>query len=200
MIRLGLDFDNTLIRYDELFHKVAREKGLISDSVQPQKNKIRNYLRHKGIENEWTKLQGEVYGNRILEAVAWEGMLEKLSALQERGVELYLISHKTKVPYLGPTYDLHAAALSWLDQEGFFSRRGLNWQPEQVFFELTKEEKVQRVQKLSCTHYVDDLPEILEMLPPSVKGVYFCPEKDASKIDQPWLVFGHWDTFPDLFE
>ena len=199
-MRLGLDFDNTLIRYDELFHKVAREQGLISNSVLPQKNKIRDHLREKGIEEEWTKLQGEVYGNRILEAVAWEGMLETLSALQKRGVELYIVSHKTKVPYSGPAYDLHAAAQSWLEKQGFFSRNGLNWQPEQVFFEQTKEAKVQRIQQLSCTHYVDDLPEILEMLPPSVKGIFFSTGKTMTEVNQPWLVFGNWGTFQVLFE
>ena len=200
MIRLGLDFDNTLIRYDELFHKVAREQGLISDSVQPQKNKIRDHLRQKGIENEWTKLQGEVYGNRILEAVAWEGMLETLLALQEKGVELYIISHKTRNPFLGPAYDLHAAAQSWLEKQGFFSSSGLNWQPKQVFFELTKEAKVKRVQQLGCTHYVDDLPEILEMLPASVKGIFFSPESTMPEVNQPWLVFGDWGNFQYLLE
>ena len=29
MTLLGLDFDNTLVRYDKLFHKIALEKGLI---------------------------------------------------------------------------------------------------------------------------------------------------------------------------
>ena len=29
MTLLGLDFDNTLVRYDKLFHQLAVEKGLI---------------------------------------------------------------------------------------------------------------------------------------------------------------------------
>jgi len=48
-MRVGLDFDNTLIRYDELFHNLALKQGLIPDSVPPQKNKIRDHLRRKGI-------------------------------------------------------------------------------------------------------------------------------------------------------
>ena len=31
MTLLGLDFDNTLVRYDKLFYKVALEKGLIEE-------------------------------------------------------------------------------------------------------------------------------------------------------------------------
>ena len=200
MIRLGLDFDNTLIRYDELFHKVAKEQGLITDSVQPQKNKIRDHLRQKGIENEWTKLQGEIYGNRILEAVAWEGILETLEALQEKRVELYIISHKTKVPYLGPAYDLHAAARNWLAKQEFFSEQGLHWRDEKVYFELTKADKIQRIQQLGCTHFVDDLPEILEMLPPSVKGIFFRPEVATETAEPSWPVLREWSELPDLLQ
>ena len=36
MTLLGLDFDNTLVRYDKLFHKLAKEKGLIEHHV-PEK-------------------------------------------------------------------------------------------------------------------------------------------------------------------
>ena len=33
MRKLGLDFDNTLVEYDELFYTLAREKGLIERHV-----------------------------------------------------------------------------------------------------------------------------------------------------------------------
>ena len=198
MKRLGLDFDNTLIRYDELFHKLAVEKKLIADSVPPKKKLIRDNLRQKGIEVEWTKLQGEVYGKRIHEAVAWEGMLEALSKLQRKGNELFLVSHKTQVPYLGPSYDLHAAARSWLIKQGFFSKCGLNWEPDHVFFELTMEEKIERIRKLECTHYVDDLPEILEILPNSVKKIFFCPGENSPNINKEWLILRRWVDLPDL--
>ena len=199
-MRVGLDFDNTLIRYDELFHNLALEQGLIPDSVPPQKNKIRDHLRRKGIENEWTKLQGEVYGNRILEATAWEGMLESLAALQERGVELCIVSHKTRTPYLGPAYDLHEAARNWLTKQEFFSAQGLHWRDEQVYFELTKVDKIQRIQQLGCTHFVDDLPEILEMLPPSVKGIFFRPEVATEIAEPSWPILREWSALPDLLQ
>jgi len=199
-MRVGLDFDNTLIRYDELFHNLALEQGLIPDSVPPQKNKIRDHLRRKGIENKWTKLQGEVYGNRILEAAAWEGMLESLAALQERGVELCIVSHKTRTPYLGPAYDLHAAARNWLTKQEFFSAQGLHWRDEQVYFELTKADKIQRIQQLGCTHFVDDLPEILEMLPPSVKGIFFRPKVATETEEQSWPILREWSELPDLLQ
>ena len=52
MTLLGLDFDNTIVQYDSLFYKLGLEKGLIDESVDPLKNKIRDFLRGKGQEEE----------------------------------------------------------------------------------------------------------------------------------------------------
>ena len=49
---LGLDFDNTIINYNELFHKIAFEKNLIPADLPKEKNAVRNYLRENEIENE----------------------------------------------------------------------------------------------------------------------------------------------------
>ena len=68
MIKLGIDFDNTLITYDFLFKKAALEKNLIPSNFLESKSLIRNYLRDKGQEKLFTILQGEVYGSRIFEA------------------------------------------------------------------------------------------------------------------------------------
>ena len=118
MIRLGLDFDNTLISYDSLFKKAALEKKLIPSEFPESKNLIRNYLREKNRENSFTMLQGEVYGSRISEASQAEGMFEALKNFQDSGRELFIVSHKTKTPYAGPKYDLHSAALTWLKKNG----------------------------------------------------------------------------------
>ena len=44
MIRLGLDFDNTIIFYDNIFYKIALEKKIIPEKFPAQKKKIRDYL------------------------------------------------------------------------------------------------------------------------------------------------------------
>ena len=36
MTLLGLDFDNTLVRYDKLFHQLAVEKGLLYLTTKQQ--------------------------------------------------------------------------------------------------------------------------------------------------------------------
>ena len=175
MTLLGLDFDNTLVRYDKLFHQLALENGLIKESLPADKTSIRDYLRSQGQDEQFTFLQGEVYGLRILEAEPAEGMLKALGELQQRGIPMVLVSHKTRTPYKGPAYDLHEAAWSWLEKNGFFAPDELGWGRDQVFFEESKDNKIARIKAKKCTHYVDDLPEIIEMLPPEIKGIIYDP-------------------------
>ena len=192
---LGLDFDNTIIKYDELFHRVAFEKNLISADFPKEKNTVRNYLREKNIEDEWIIIQGEVYGDRIKEAIPFEGMLETLEKLRIKKIPINIISHKTRVPYLGPKIDLHAAAINWMKINHFFDQYGLNFTPPQIYFEETKEEKIDRIMANGCTHYVDDLPEILEMIPNGIKKILFSPNH-SQKFSEKWTVINSWKELP----
>lgn len=194
---LGIDFDNTIISYDALFHRVAVEKGLIPVSLLVDKNTIRNYLRKTGREEQWTRIQGEVYGSRIQEAIPFEGMFETLKMLQSNDISLVLVSHKTRRPYLGPPLDLHEAAYKWLEKEGFFDPEGLGWKNEQIFFEMTKEDKVRRICKIGCTHFIDDLPEILKMLPENITRIQFLP-KSSNNNNNNWTVMKSWKEMPKL--
>ena len=198
MTLLGLDFDNTLVRYDNLFHQLALEKGLISQSVPPNKTLIRNHLRLLGKEKEFTLLQGEVYGCRILEASATSGLYNALKELKTKSVPMVIISHKTQKPYTGPAHDLHKSALGWLEKNNFFSTDGLNFSDNQVYFEPTKEKKISRIIDLGVTHYVDDLPEILEMIPSSISKYLFDPFRLHSECNL--SSFHKWESFIELFE
>lgn len=196
-VKLGLDFDNTLIHYDPLFHALAVERELISPDTEADKIVIRNLLRAKGQDENFTLLQAEVYGSQIREAKACPGMTNALSLIQNMGIELVIVSHKTATPYKGPPYDLHGAAIDWLEQQGFFLHDGLGWDKKQVFFEPTKEMKVQRIQSLGCTHYVDDLPEILSMLPDLMCRVHYAPSGLSSWVGGPRIK--DWSELVSLF-
>ena len=194
---LGIDFDNTIIKYDELFHKIACEKGLISQELPKQKNAVRDYLRETGVEDEWTIIQGEVYGERIKEAVPFSGMLETLQKLNAQQIPINIVSHKTREPYLGPKRDLHAAALSWLKLNGIIDAEGLSVKADQVFFEVTKEAKINRIVQIGCTHYLDDLPEILEMIPDGINKILFSPNGEEI-INSSWTVIRSWKDLPSV--
>lgn len=160
-MRIGVDFDNTIVCYDGLFHRVALEEGLIPASLPADKGSVRDYLRKIGREDAWTAMQGTVYGARMLEASAFPGVLDFFRRAVRGGLDICIVSHKTRHPYLGPKYDLHEAAAGWLERTGFFDGDDIGMTRGQVFFELTKQEKLRRIGATRCTHFIDDLPELL---------------------------------------
>ena len=67
-LNLGLDFDNTIVNYGNLFGNLAFSKKLITSKILKDKESVKNFMILKGKEEDWTKLQGEVYGKEILKA------------------------------------------------------------------------------------------------------------------------------------
>jgi len=196
-MRIGIDFDNTIVSYDALFHKVARERDLIPHDTPVNKVAVRDHLRQIGKEELWTEMQGYVYGARMDEALAYPGVIEFLSGASAAGHEVAIVSHKTKSPYLGTQYDLHAAARAWVEKH--LRKEEIALVPTtQVFFELTKEEKLARIETLGCDIFVDDLPEILQAkaFPTGARRVLFDPQRNHAGVDLPGIWVTHsWNEF-----
>ena len=169
-MKIGIDFDNTIVCYDSLFHIAATQKKLIPDSVSPLKNAIRNFLRTIGKEEEWTKLQGYVYGPGLDLALPYPSVDVFFAFCKEKQIPTYIISHKTRFPFLGPQYDLHASAKNWLAKQPFS-------EISSAFFEETLEGKLDRIREQECDLFIDDLPELLneKTFPSHVQKVLFDP-------------------------
>ena len=176
-MHIGLDFDNTIVSYDALFHKVALEGGWVTADVAVSKVSVRDHLRSIDKESIWTEMQGYVYGARMDEALAYPGVLDCLRWARDQGITVSIVSHKTRHPFLGKPYDLHAAAAHWIDLY-LQDAKGPLVKSEQVYFELTKNSKVKRIADIGCTVYVDDLPEILlaQTFPASTRKILFDPD------------------------
>ena len=176
-MHLGVDFDNTIVCYDALFHKVACEKGLIPTDVPVNKSDVRNYLRRVDNEGAWTEMQGYVYGARMSEAAPYPGVIEFFQASRQAGLQTSIVSHKTRHPFLGEKFDLHAAATAWLEQQGFFDAAQIGLPRASVFFESTKQAKLDRIGQRGCTHFIDDLPEFLgePCFPVATQRILFDP-------------------------
>lgn len=159
-MRIGLDFDNTIVSYDALFHRIAREGGLVPEAIAVSKVSVRDHLRKIGREEAWTEMQGTVYGGRMAEAEAFPGVKAFLAWARSNGIPVSIVSHKTRHPFLGTQYDLHAAARAWI-AASLRDEAGPLVADTDVHFELTKDEKLARIGALGCDIYVDDLPEIL---------------------------------------
>jgi hypothetical protein len=160
-MKIGVDFDNTIVSYDRLFHRVACEQALIAPEVPATKAAVRQALVDQGREDDWTEMQGYVYGARMLDAEPFPGVLDFFRRAVAQGRNIAIVSHKTRHPYRGPQYDLHKAAHDWLDHQGFYDSARIGLGRDRVYFELTKGAKLDRIARIGCTHFIDDLPEIL---------------------------------------
>ena len=175
-LRLGTDFDNTLVNYDGLFHRAAVERGLVPAETPPTKNSVRDHLRAVGREAAWTRLQGLVYGSRLHEAPLFPHARACLARMRQEGVAIFIVSHKTRFPHAGPPFDLHAAARDWLVRQGLSHQGGII-EPQNVYFETSLAAKLHRVATLGCHAFVDDLPEVLThtAFPDGVQRIWFDP-------------------------
>jgi hypothetical protein len=182
-VRLGIDFDNTLVTYDEVFRATAASWGQIGMGMSARKQAIRDHLRRlPDGELTWQRLQGHVYGKGIAEAKMFAGVDSFLRRCREQECPVLIVSHKTEFGHHDPDrVNLRQAALDWMSAQGFFRDSGYGIPVENVYFEGTRAEKLARIGALGCSHFIDDLEEVLTdpQFPPAVSRILFSDGRDA---------------------
>ncbi|MDA0578677.1 MAG: hypothetical protein O3B24_11330, partial [Verrucomicrobia bacterium] len=104
--RIGIDLDNTLIRYDAAFHACARQLKWITPDVAPTKQAIRDHLRTlPDGEHRWTELQSRVYGPQILSADLAPGADRFLRLCHVNRIPVVIVSHKSRRAAFDPSID-----------------------------------------------------------------------------------------------
>lgn len=203
---IGVDFDNTIVSYDALFWGLARERNLIPGHFPANKVAVRDYLRDSGRETIWTELQVLAYGERIQDAVMFPGAIDFFLSCARHAKRVVIISHKAAAiaQEQGETEDiLCRAASNWLAENGFYDPGGIGLTRDDIYFESTRAAKIARIASEPCTHYVDDLPEVLDHpdFPGDVTPILFDPARqhvDTSRFMRvgSWqelrmMLFGH---------
>ena len=188
-IRVGTDFDNTIVGYDHLFRPAARRLGIETPASLHTKTGLRDYIRSlPDGEVTWQKMQAHVYGPGMAEAILLEGFTAFLGCCRPHGVPVYIVSHKTRSAAQNPDVDLRAASLQWMEMHGFFDEDATGLSLSHVFFEDTRACKIDRIRQLGCTHFVDDMTEVLldDRFPDGVVRILFA--KDAGTQPLPDVV------------
>ena len=199
-MRIGLDFDNTIVCYDQAITKLTEELFELPVEVPRTKLGLRDHLRAAGREPEWTAFQGELYGPGMRYAEPFEGAIVTMQQLVAEGHELVIVSHRSRKPYAGLPHDLHAAAKGWvverLQSYGLFNGEG-----SVVNFLETREEKVACISELSCLAFLDDLPEVLQApgFPAQTIGILFNPSVEGADTPGCHLIAA-WPELLELIE
>ncbi|MBI5558939.1 MAG: hypothetical protein HY885_15035 [Deltaproteobacteria bacterium] len=166
-LKIGLDFDNTLICYGSLFHDCAVGGNLLRAPLPAKdRDSVREHIRAAvDGENKWQQIQAWVYGDEIDKAEMCAGVGEFLLLCRQKKIPVVIISHKTRFAAKkreqgGSDADLHQAAMRWMKNHYFFGEQGLGVAEKHVFFEATRQQKADRIAEQGCTHFIDDLPEM----------------------------------------
>jgi hypothetical protein len=197
---IGLDFDNTIVCYDRAIAELAEDIPGLPVDLPRTKLSLRDHLRATDREEEWTIFQGKIYGPCMRYADPFDGAISTMQELETAGHQLVIVSHRSLHPYAGPQYDLHAAARNWvaerLQNTGLF-RSGNGKTP--VNFLETREAKLATIERLGCTVFLDDLPELLYApeFPVETVGILFDPNDELPK--QPGRLRAQaWSQLPTL--
>lgn len=200
---IGVDFDNTLVNYDELLHAVAIERGLIRKNVRKNKKTIRDVIRQlPDGEIDWQRLQAILYGPRMKEATLAEGATAFFKLCKMHQAPVYIISHKTEYAAYDETgTNLRTAAMDWMREHDFFKAQGLGLSPRDVYFASTRQEKIDQIRQRRCTHFIDDLEETFleDSFPDNVERILYSPHPPRSSLSNA-RVFAAWkDISDDVF-
>lgn len=195
-MRIGIDFDNTIAGYDHVFPTVAKAEGLLEATFNGGKQDVRQTLRERGLDGElmWQRLQGMVYGKYMYSAEIIDGVGEFLKTCRDRSVSVSIVSHKTETGHHDPeNINLRDAAKTWMREHGFFDPTCYAIDEKNVYFESTRDEKIARIAMLECTHFIDDLEEVLlePGFPVAVTRILFSPTAHDGET-RPFSVTRSW--------
>lgn len=183
---IGIDFDNTIICYDSLLHKIALERGLIDKTAKKNKRYIRDVVR-RGHEGEilWQRLQSSIYGEWIKEAKLADGIREFLVLSNKKRAKVFVISHKTGFSAIDPSgINFHEAAFEWMERKGFFDNHGIGLSKANVFFEPTRQQKCECIKQRGCMYFIDDLIEVFldDAFPSGTSKILYDPHGEYPSV------------------
>ena len=111
---IGIDFDNTIVTYDEVFCAMAKRCGLIDPAFVGSKQAVRDAIRLlPDGELAWQRLQGQVYSKGLADANMVRGFEAFLRRCRAEGCAVMIVSHKTEFGHYDPDrINLREAALT----------------------------------------------------------------------------------------
>jgi len=205
-MKIGIDLDNTIINYDEVFPRLAKSLGIARLSDPPSKLSIKaQLLKEKDGERQWRSLQGQVYGSGVASADLYPGIYRFLWRCKARGIEVHILSHKTKFGHNDPKkIPLRREATRFLQKKSIFSETSDSLVAEVHFFD-SQNDKVNAIREARFAWFVDDLVQVLAdtRIPDCTKSILFCPQNtnaiDYSRVATSWFeieeeILGDWSN------
>jgi hypothetical protein len=171
-MRIGFDFDNTIVDYTSVFTQIANHFGLKNENNP--KNSIKYYFEEE-LDNpsSWKEVQLQVYCELIDNIKPCDKFSNLINWLVNNNHDFFIVSHKTETIKSGNSIsNLRGPARKWIENNL------PNFKKERIFFESSALAKVKKIKSLSLDFFVDDLITILNhhQFPKHTKKILFnCP-------------------------
>ena len=93
---IGIDLDNTIINYNNIYKSLLDKK--YSNSKINYKNILKKKLQSISL-NEWTNIQGKIYGKYISKEKIKNDFINFLNFIKKnkKDIEIVIISHKINI-------------------------------------------------------------------------------------------------------
>ena len=165
ILRIGLDFDNTIANYDQAFPEVARILGYETNNFNATLNKRDlklKLLKQPDGDTAWQKVQGLVYGKFIDLASLYPGVYEFVLRALASGHEIFIVSHKTELGHFDESRTpLRQAATTWLTNQKLVGDSDSKIKLQNIYYAETRDEKINKIVELQLDVFIDDLDEVL---------------------------------------
>ncbi len=197
-MRIGLDFDNTIVNYNYLVHEIAVDKNLINKNFKRDKKYIKDYLISLNKEREWREIQSLIYGKEIFKAKLFNNFNTFINECRKNNFFLQIVSHKTEVSNLtksGPR--LREYAIKWMNENNFFSN--FKFKISDIHFENTKSKKIDKINSIGFDYFIDDLEEIFLNKKWSNKTTPILFNKKSNVMDKKIVQCSSWNKIYKLF-
>ena len=159
---IGIDFDNTIVNYDNLIVDVAKILYSPLPKNFSNKNDIKQYIIKEYSEKKWTDLQGLIYGP-LINGAKINLNFKKFVSIYNKSHNIFIISHKTRKSFCSYKFNLRESAINFLDFHDFLNIKSPHSiLSENIYFESTIEKKIKRIEKLKCDYFIDDMSIILD--------------------------------------
>jgi hypothetical protein len=190
MQHIGLDFDNTIVDYRNVYKSLAKKFDVPASGVI-NKNIIKKFIITEFGEPQWTKLQGEIYGPLIDLATLSVGFEKFITnTINKESAKISIISHRTQTPDSGDNYNLHEFAQDWLKKN--LSQSILS--KVNIYFLETIEKKIDQINTSKVDYFVDDLEKILTHpnLSKDIKKIFYTPDKNEASLNGKIVTIHNW--------
>jgi len=187
LLSIGIDLDNTIIDYHNLFQTTLEQKTKTKLNRIFSKSNIKEIAKRDYGENFWADIQAKVYGKEIKKAKLMKGFDEFLLYARNKKFKLYIVSHKTNLSQnKEKNYKLIEAANLWLKTNNFFTLKAFD--ESDIFFCDSLESKVKKINELDLDFFIDDLKDVIfhKNFPTKTCGILFSNTMNDQNIYYNW--------------